>query len=131
MQVEIYTLIDITNTGVRHADGDNKKFQQQANLNTIIQTVSLTTNVYLRNTYSKKENINPHKFGSKYRNQQRYWIVKFETEVTGSFDLVTLKNNFNLVPIILGLDETVKIEQPVFHTQDKQHCNIIFNLVDN
>ena len=54
MQVEIYTLIDITNTGIRHADGDNKKFQQQANLNTIIQTVSLTTNVYLRKTYSKK-----------------------------------------------------------------------------
>tara|TARA_Y100000114_G_scaffold156215_1_gene182662 strand:+ start:653 stop:1048 length:396 start_codon:yes stop_codon:yes gene_type:complete len=130
MQVEIYTLIDITDTGVKHADSDTKKFQQQANLNTVIQTVSLTTNVYLKKTYSTTLNINALHFGSKYRNKQKCWIAKFEPEVTGSFDLDILKNNFNLVPIILGLDETVKVDQPVFYTTDEQHCNIIFNFVD-
>ena len=37
-----------------------------------------------------------------------------------------LINDFNLVPFISGLDETVKFKNNVFRTADKLDCNIIF-----
>ena len=131
MQVEIYTLIDITNTGVRHADGDTTKFQQQSNYNTVIQTVSLTTNIIPKKTIIKHENINGLGFGSSFRNRHKFWSVVFETENSSVLDLKILKDNFHLVPIIIQLEETGKIIQPIFDTVDVTSCNIIFNLVDN
>ena len=131
MRVTVYTLIDITNTGVVHAAGIEKDYQQHSNYNTVIQTVSLTTNLAPTTVTIKHENINGIGFGSKYRNTQKYWIAEFNIEQENSVTLPILLQNFKYVPVITGLDETVKIDRPVFIPDDTKFCNVFFNLADN
>lgn len=131
MKVTVYTLVDITNTGVVHATGIEKDYQQHSNYNTVIQTVSLTTNVEPTTVTIKHNNINGIGFGSKYRNTQKYWMAEFNIEQENSITLPILLQNFNYVPVITGLDETVKIDKPLFLPNDPKLCNVFFNLADN
>ena len=74
--------------------------------------------------------VNQLGFGSKYKNRQNYWTVTFDNEYTNSITLEELKKDFNLVPIILGLNETAKIETPVFNSIDEEECNIAFQFIE-
>ena len=42
-----------------------------------------------------------------------------------------LKDDFDLVPIIAGLSESITINNNAFRTKDDSNRNIIFKLVDN
>ena len=97
----------------------------------MIQTVSLTTNLEPTIVTIKQENINGIGFGSKYRNTQKYWIAEFNIEQENSVTLPILLQNFKYVPVITGLDETVKLDKPVFMPNDTKFCNVFFNLADN
>lgn len=129
MRIELYTLVDITLTGVRHANGNNTKFLQQSNYNTILQTLSLTTNIQPISIAEHYDNINPLGFGSKFRNRHKYWYGVFESAYESTVTRDILHQNFNLIPIIINLTETAKIEPSVIEPTDEQRQNIIFNLV--
>ena len=129
MRIELYTLIDITPTGVMHADGNHKQFLQQSNYNTIIQTLSLTANINPVTVEQHHDNINPLGFGNKFRNKQKYWYGVFESEYQFAVTEEILVKNFNMIPIITNLNETAKITPAVIEPLDSNLKNIIFNLV--
>ena len=129
MRVQIITLVDITKTDARRSE-DNIKYSQQSNYSTTVQTACLRVNMIPFEILQHAGSVNQLGFGSKFKNRQNYWTVTFDNEYTNSITLEELKKDFNLVPIILGLNETAKIETPVFSSIDEEECNIAFKFIE-
>lgn len=128
MNIKIYTLLDITETK-EIRDKESKSFKQQANYNSILQTAFIRSNFVPLGVVIQSENINKLNFGSAYKNKQTYWSLILETERESTvISMEMLLNDFNLVPIILDLDETVNIKDPILLTTDSEYKNIFFEL---
>jgi hypothetical protein len=126
MRFELKTLIDITETGARRGE-DHKKYLQQQNFYTTLQTISLRANPIMdKSPTSSVCNIDSIGFGSAYKGEHQVWSWQFRFEQADSHNLDFLKNDFNLVPIILELEETVKINNAAFVTLDDDYKNIVF-----
>ena len=130
MRFRLYTLVDITETRARRGD-DPKAARQQQNFLTVLQTIGLRVNP----TYNKSPQITedtPAKLGlgKNYKNKQRVWQFDFEIEYEAALDLDILNSDFDLIPIIDGLDETAKFDNSVFLTQNPLKSNIIFEIDD-
>jgi len=125
MIVIIKTLVDITETNARRGD-DKFKINQQANYMTTMQTVGLRVNPVPKSVISSVENINNLGFGTAFKGEHRYWIFKFSFEADNGLTMQTLEHDYNLVPIISGLEETVNFKDPIFRTTNKKETNIIF-----
>jgi len=123
MAYRILTLIDITETGENHGP-DEKRVNQQANWNTLIQVLGLRANPSPLKTVSHSESITGLGFGTAFKGKQRYWECEFEIEY-GEVRKEAFLEDFDLVPIITGLDETAKLETPVFYTEDPKYKNIV------
>jgi hypothetical protein len=131
MIFELKTLIDITETGARRGD-DPRDQQQQQNFYTALQTISLRANPTI-NSSPKKEltSVKGLGFGSSYTGKHQVWSWKFRFEQADSHNIEFLLNDFNLVPIILNLDETARIDDAVFVTKDEKYTNISFCVIDD
>lgn len=129
MRIQILSLVDITNTSARRNE-DKKLYCQQSNYSTVIQTSCLRVNMVPFNHTIEFGNINQLGFGNRYKNRQKYWSIIFENEYTNSITLPELEDDFDLVPIVLNLDETAKIETPVFSTKDATFKNLVFNILE-
>lgn len=130
MKFRLQTLIDITETGTRRQDENKFAYKQEANFQTLLQTIGLRTNL----SYTKSPEINEITiaklgFGDKYKGKQKVWTFDFDIEAEGALDINTLNEDFNLIPVILGLNETAKIEQALFRTVNGD-TNIIFAVID-
>jgi len=130
MRFRLYTLVDITETRARRGD-DPKAARQQQNFLTVLQTIGLRVNP----TYNRSPRIttdSPAKFGlgKDYKNKQRVWQFDFEIEYESALDLDLLNSDFNLIPIIDQLDETVQFDNSVFLTQNPHKSNIKFEIDD-
>jgi len=68
-------------------------------------------------------------FGDKYKGKQKVWTFEFSIEAEGALDINTLDEDFNLIPVILGLNETANIEQALFRTVNGD-TNIIFTVIN-
>jgi len=130
MIVKICTLIDITETNARR-DDDVKKRNQQSNYMVFLQTAGLRVNPYPESIAVQTGNIDGLGFGTNFSGKQRYWEFVFSYEYEGGLSEEMLIQDFDLIPIITQLDETVAINNNVVRTQNTQEKNIIFNLVDN
>lgn len=125
MKFQLITLIDITNTGARKGD-DERLQRQQQNYLTTTQTISLRSNPIIENkSYMKKESIKDMGFGSAYKGLQNLWFLNFEFE-SDSHSLNFLLKDFDLVPIITDLDESVRLDIQAFLTNDVKFKNIVF-----
>ena len=130
MRFRLYTLVDITETGARRGD-DPKAARQQQNFLTVLQTIGLRVNpTYTRSPQTLEDTPVRLGLGKNYKNKQRVWQFDFEIEFEGALDLDILNSDFNLIPVIDGLDETVKFDNSVFITQNPQKSNIIFEIDD-
>lgn len=130
MKFKIQTLIDITETGVRRQDSDKFAYKQEANFQTILQTIGMRVNVDSYKSPSFEElNIGKLGFGDKYKGKQMLWNFEFEVAYKGAIDINTLTTDFDVIPIILGLNETAKIEQALFRTTPQER-NIIFENIE-
>jgi hypothetical protein len=130
MRFRLYTLVDITETGARRGD-DPKAARQQQNFLTVLQTIGLRVNP----TYAKSPHVLtdlPAKLGlgKHYKGKHSIWQFDFEIEYEGALDIDMLNSDFNLIPVIDDLDETVKFDKNAFITQDPTYSNIIFTLDD-
>lgn len=128
MRFTAKTLIDITETNARKID-DPFGYRQQQNWMTFIQTSSLRVNVYP--VTSKNEivtSLSNLGFGSNFRGKHRVWTVEFDIEYEGGLELTMLEEDFDLVPIIIDLNETAEINNSVFRTRDSKERNIVFEL---
>jgi hypothetical protein len=128
------TLIDITETNqTRNRSTDKLACSQQANWMTFVQTLMLRTNV-LCNTptvseYSAAE-LKKLGFGSDYKTKQKVWEVSISTEEYHTLpEVKDLEDDFNMVPVISDLNESIVINNNVFRTTPKAK-NIIFQADD-
>lgn len=127
MKIVVNTLVDITQTNARRGD---EKFlvKQQANYMTIVQTVGLRVNPIPISIKDKEGSIKNLKFGSEYTGKHRYWTFIFEHEYQDGLSHEMLLDDFDLIPIITGLNETIDINEPILRTKNKKTTNIVFEV---
>ena len=126
MRFRLQTLIDITETGVQRQGNDKFAYKQQANFQTVLQTIGLRVNLEYENSSSFEEiAIGKMSFGDKYKGKQMLWTFEFDVEYEDALTLDMLNEDFDLIPIITGLNETADIQQALFRTTPKER-NIVF-----
>jgi hypothetical protein len=125
MRFRLLTLIDITNTGARRGD-DSRKQQQQQNFLTAIQTISLRSNPIIKNRPSVQlQAVRGLGFGDDVKGAHSIWTLDFEFE-SDSHSLELLIKDFDLVPVISNLDETIDLEPCAFLTNGRSNRNTVF-----
>jgi hypothetical protein len=130
MRFIIHTLVDITETHARRGE-DPKQYRQQQNFLTVMQTIGLRVNpTYVKAPEVVKEVPSKLGLGTSYKTKQSVWKYVFDMEYDGALDIETLVNDFDLIPIITGLDETAKFENAHFLTKNTALTNISFEIVD-
>lgn len=124
MRFQLQTLVDITPTNARRTE-DRYKYKQHQNYMTMLQTLGLRSNPSNIVVTNKKEDAKI--FGKEYTGKQTVWTVEFEIEREGGIDLELLKADYNVVPFIAELDETVEFKKSVFQTNNTKYNNIVFS----
>jgi hypothetical protein len=113
----VYTLIDITATGEINNNTENQPARnQQRNWETAHQIVSLRQQVQIIAVPGdpKLVQMSAHDFGSYYRGQQQCWKFMFSADYAGIDPVTQLYQDFDNVPVITGLNETVSLPYSVF-----------------
>lgn len=130
--MKVFSLIDITETKQHRNKCDDKiMLNQQANFNTFFQTLALRANCYYDNPpriiEMSEEELRAKGFGTAYKGKQRVWLFEYtiETAVAGQ-SVKGLQDDFNLVPVIPDLTETILVNNNIFRTDSKEYTNIIF-----
>ena len=96
---------------------------------TFLQTLMLTMNFF----YDKaptliecdEKKLSELGFGSDYKGSHNVWCLEARVDEGRQVpDVETLQNNFDLVPVIPNLNETILINNNVFRAKDKKATNI-------
>lgn len=130
MQYRLYTLVDITNTGqYRNEPGRELARHQQQNFATILQTIGMRANLsYL--TSPKLKIDNPSNYGLDGNDLANIWIFDWSVDKEDLFlhnenPVGRLIEDFNVVPYISGLTETMKYDPAIF----RPGVNISFEML--
>ena len=130
MIFRLQTLIDITETGTRRQSQDKFAYKQEANFQTVLQTIGMRVNLEYENSPSFEQlMLKKNTFSDKYIGKQMLWTFDFIVNYEGALTLEMLKNDFDLIPIITGLTETAQPDKALFRTAGKDK-NIIFSIAD-
>lgn len=121
----VYTLIDITSTQIiSNNTTDNFARNQQRNWETAQQIIGLRTQALIVAVPASPRTVymDSHEFGSYYKGQHQCWKFIFEVEHTNVFGndddpVKLLRQDFDSVPIIKNLSETVDLPDAMFYTQ--------------
>jgi hypothetical protein len=124
---ELTTLVDITKTNARRGE-DKLAYGQQQNYMSVVQTLGLRTNVEISDPLFKKQKAVG--FGSDYATKTlNVWRCTITVEQNESHSIKMMEQEFNLIPFIKDLNETVNLKEAVFWTSDPKKCNILFNIL--
>jgi hypothetical protein len=131
MNYKLYTLVDISHTGQkRYEHGKESAWQKEQNFNTMLQTLGLRSNIHYDISPQLLE-VGGRLVGFDTDEVIRVWRFDWYTEqdlYSKDGDPVAfLKQDFNLIPYINGLDELLDQKIPVFTTRDPGK-NIVFFL---
>jgi hypothetical protein len=115
---QIVTLVDITRTNPSRAETDQYLLSQQANFNTLLQSIGLRSNVEWAIDPIESSGSLPYPLEGK----ANYWTWTFEVErdqvFTKDGDPVgLLLDDLHGVPVIGQLNNSVDIDPAVFQTQ--------------
>lgn len=115
----LYTLVDITETGVLHNECSER--DQQRNYQTVVQTIGIHTQPVAIQQFTQESDISNLNFGADYKGTHRVWMLRFSVDYDGIFEnqkgrTGILADAFNEVPIIVGLSETARFILPCFFT---------------
>lgn len=115
MRYQITTLVDITKTNPPRGTTDPTTLGQQSNYNTLIQTIGLRANIVGSVDPIKQTGRLPDPFSGK----GAYWTFEFEVEREGVFasgndPVALLRADLEGVPVVIGLQDTVKFDLPIF-----------------
>jgi len=122
--------VDITKTSqYRNEPGRELARLQQQNFDTVIQTIGMRANLSYLNPPKVKIDV-PEKYNMIGDELSNIWVFDWEVDKEDLFlydddDLYRLKEDFDLVPYISGLTETVKKEPAIFRPGE----NISFEIV--
>lgn len=128
-----YTLIDITETRLyRYQYGEDLAKSQQQNFSTLLQTIGMRVNpIYEQAPKVETIDVSRFNFGKQYQGMHQVWTFSFHIEYDSGFADTNgnptgmLIEDLHLVPIIIGLTETVEIPLPIFNTKDVDYCNTV------
>jgi len=129
MEYKLYTLVDITHTGQhRPESGREKLLQQEQNFQTVIQTLGLRANIRWESPIATE--VRGKVVGFDTDEIIRVWRLDFATERDDVYDydgdpVELLREDFELVPYITGLNERMKQTYAVFEPYG-QYRNIVF-----
>lgn len=132
MRYKLYTTVDITHTGQYRAEqGKEHDRWKEQNFNTVIQILGLRSNISF---YNKPEiiEIKGSVIGFDTNDIIRVWRFDFETERDYFYQkdddpVGFLKDDFDLIPYINGLDELMEQQYAIFVTHGKGK-NIVFHI---
>lgn len=145
---QIRTLVDITENGVAQRQlpyktksgilvHDKEVLQkvklQQQNFNTLLQTISMRGAPIWGHTPLREHlPITPQSgFGTFYEGKQMVWQFLFQTDQADLFGSNNrcdyLEQDFDGVPIINFLDETITFRQSTFVVNSNEYRNILFD----
>jgi len=130
MRFIIHTVVDITETKARRGQADKLSLDQQANYNTLIQTIGLRVNADPINLTESIKEVSKLEFGDAIKGKQRVWTFEFDNPFEGALTVDSLNDDFDLVPVITNLNETANIHNSIFCTNNPNDRNIIFEQID-
>ena len=115
---KIITLVDITRSNPSRTETNKIKLGQQANFNTLLQTVGLRSNISWERDPKQQSGTLPDPFDGR----ATYWVWEIETERDGVFDngqspVGLLLMDLEGVPVIDQLNNSVDINPTAFKTQ--------------
>ena len=121
----VYTLIDVTSTNVlSNNSSEIRGRNQQRNWETAQQIIGLRTQATIVAVPASPRMVymDAHHFGAYYTGQHQCWKFIFEVEqqdVFGGIDdpVKLLRIDFDSVPIIKNLEETVDLPDAMFYTE--------------
>ena len=133
MSYTIHTLIDITPTGKNRGRGDEgKSVDQQTNWLTFQNCAMLRTNMEFGEVTVTDDIVDKYLFGKDFEGKHKIWSVTLTPAQTTAVSIDMLKDDCDLVPMINGLDESIKQHNDLFMTRDENKTNILFiNTSDN
>ena len=127
MSYTIHTLIDITPTGKhRNRNDEGKAVDQQTNWLTFQNCAMLRTNMEFGKVTMKEQIVDKYLFGKDFEGKQKVWSVTVTPDRSDVVTLDMLQEDFDLVPMITGLDESIKKHNELFLTKDEHKTNILF-----
>ena len=134
MRYKILSLIDITKTKARRGrDEDSKKTDQFSNYMTFENSIQLRSNMrMISGPIAEKQDITNLMFGENYVGEHMVWTTVIEADFPDAVSIDTLKEDFDLVPMLIGLDESINIKTGVYRTDDVDYTNVLFiKQIDN
>jgi hypothetical protein len=134
--IEVKTLIDITNTGVRRPNqGSQLELDQHKNWTTLNQCIEMRAIIsYDYSPTVETIDIKSLDFGKNFKGQHRVWTWRFSPDRWNVFDgnntpLGGLINDLDQIPVIKKLTETINIDRSVFDLSDPKLKNTILKIV--
>lgn len=130
MRFKVLSLLDITKTSKSQ---DEKLQAQFANYMTFENCLLLRSNIQIiSGPTMEKMDITNLQFGDSYQGEHSVWSVVFEPEFPDAVNTDTFKQDFDLIPMLTGLNETIKIKTGVYRTTDPDYTNLLFiKQIDN
>jgi hypothetical protein len=130
MRFIIDTVVDVTETNARRGQADKLSLDQQANYNTLLQTIGLRCNAEPISLTATIKDVSKLEFGDAIKGKQRVWTFEFNNPYEGALTVDMLNDDFDLIPIINNLNETANINNSIFSTKNPNDRNIIFQQID-
>jgi hypothetical protein len=123
---KITTLVDITKSNANRSETDRIKLGQQANFNSLLQTIGLRSNVSWASDPKSQIGILPDPFQGKAACWQ--WEIDCERDDVFLKDgdpVGLLKDDLHGVPVVNDLDNTADIDPSIFDTKTQNYNTII------
>ena len=123
MEYKLYTLVDITHTGQHRTEPGKEALRwKEQNFQTVLQTLGIRSNVVFVNGPVSSE-VAGRIVGFDTDDIIRVWRFDFSTEREFVYDqgddpVALMREDFQLVPYISGLDELMTQKYAVFNTED-------------
>ena len=134
MRYKILSLLDITKTMTRRTrSAEEKSANQYANYMTFENSLQLRSNVNIvSGPTAEIQDITNLKFGENYVGEHMVWTTVIELDFPDAVKQEFFEEDFDLIPMVIGLDETIKIKTGAYRTMDPEHTNILFiKQIDN
>lgn len=127
--ITAFTLVDVTATDV--TKGESLARDQHRNWETVMQVLGLKTQPVIIHypAYWLNEELQYFQFGDFYEGSHTVWAWQFRGERNDFYSIEMLEEDFDQVPVILGLQETAKFMLPVFFSRGHLK-NIYFKELD-
>ncbi len=119
----VYSLVDITATGVTRLTADNEHDRnQQRNWETVLQVFSMKAQpVHIEGPVCTELDVGYLNFGDMFEGHHKVWVACVGVEHADVYledddPVAKLKIDFAQVPVVTGLSETARFMLPIFYT---------------